>query len=119
MCRENFPASEIRGETQRITGNLSWANNRQANDVIDLQGLLMTIGAPTSMSSLYRVSRDDPLLRSCLTEKTKGRWVWTASWTSRIPVLCERYRYSFCNNPPQPAKNGGIGGIFTPNAPRT
>jgi len=26
-------------EIQRITGNLFWAKSRQANDVIDLQGL--------------------------------------------------------------------------------
>jgi len=39
MCRETSPTSEIRVEIQRISGNLLWAKNRQANNVIDLQGL--------------------------------------------------------------------------------
>jgi len=39
MCRELSPISEIRVEIQRTTGNLLWTKSRQANGVIDLQGL--------------------------------------------------------------------------------
>jgi len=35
------------------------------------KGFSTTIGVPTNMSLLYRVSRDDLLLRSCLTGKAE------------------------------------------------
>jgi len=37
VCRDISPTSEMRVEVQRITRNLFWEKNRQANEVIDLQ----------------------------------------------------------------------------------
>ena len=39
VCRDISPTSEMRVEVQRIIRNLLWEKNRQANTVIDLQGI--------------------------------------------------------------------------------
>ena len=59
-----------------------------------------SIGAPTCVNSLYRVSRDGRPVRSCLTEKGRGRCHWKGSGVSRFTILCERYRPSLCHSPP-------------------
>ena len=63
------------------------------------KAFLKSIGAPTCVNSLYRVSRDDRLVRSCLTEKSRGRRHWKGSGVSRFTILCERYRPSLCHSP--------------------
>jgi len=73
----------------------------------------MSIGAPTCVNSLYRVSRDNRPVRSCLTEKGRGRCHWKESGVSRITILCGRYCSSLYHSPSLPANNDRVGGIST------
>src|SRR5258706_8779695 len=77
-----------------------------------------SIGAPPCVNSLYRVSLDDLPVRSCLTEKDRGRCHWKESGVPGIAILCERYCSSLYYNPSQPATNLHTGGIFTLVDPR-
>ena len=78
-----------------------------------------SIGAPTCVHSLYRVSPDDRLVRSCLTEKGRGRRHWKESGVSRFAILCERYCSSLSHNPSLAANNVRLGGIPTLVAQRS
>lgn len=81
--------------------------------LLTFKGFSMSTGASTSMNSLYRVSRDDRPVRSCLTEKGRASYHWKGSCISGITILRERYCSSLCYNQSQPANNARVGGIST------
>ena len=51
------------------------------------------------VNSLHRVSSEDLLVRSYLTEKDSERRHWKESCVSGIPILCGRYRSLLHHNP--------------------
>src|SRR5258706_3216512 len=85
----------------------------------------MIIGAPTSTSSRYRVSRDHLPIRFYLTEKRRGLYYRSkgppVSLVSRITILSKHYCLSLCNCSSQAAKNVRIDGnsaLVAPSDPR-
>ena len=70
----------------------------------------MIIGAPTSTSLQYSVSRSrQPVRLSRLMEKDRGRGRWQVSLLARITILIKYYCLSLCNFPSIPANDLRIG----------